>query len=443
MYGLLGEKLGHSYSKMIHEMLGYDYRLIEKRADELPAFLSAKKFDGLNVTIPYKKTVMDYCDEVSDLAGRIGAVNTLYFAQRDNSGQSLHGRSSKDADKMLFGTNTDYEGLRYALDRAGISLKDKKVLILGGSGGAGSMVQVLAKDLGAMDIVIASRSDGGETVDYRHLPEDAEIVINATPVGTYPDIEKSPIDLSGFKRCTGVCDLIYNPLRTTLLMQAKNLGIRYTNGLPMLVRQAAAAAEYFHGNLADAGCPGISDHSSVHEKDAGEYLPRTEEIIARLEKQTENIVLIGMPGCGKSSIGKILAKKTGRPLRDTDEEVKKMFGRTPAQIIRSEGEASFREKETKAVASLAKEHSIVIATGGGAVKDPRNADLLKQNGRIFFIDRDPEKLSTYNRPLSQNGGVYRIYDERYPNYSSCCDHQIKNNGEDFSVCAGKILSYYK
>lgn len=430
MYGLLGEKLGHSYSKIIHEMLGYDYRLIEKRADELPAFLSAKNFDGLNVTIPYKKTVMDYCDEVSDLAGRIGAVNTLYFAQGKNTGQSLHCRSSKDADKMLFGTNTDYEGLRYALDRAGISLKDKKVLILGGSGGAGSMVQVLAKDLGAMDIVIASRSGGGETVDYRHLPEDADIVINATPVGTYPDIEKSPIDLSGFKRCTGVCDLIYNPLRTTLLMQAKNLGIRYTNGLPMLVRQAAVAAEYFHG----------SNEESLTQ---GKYLSQTERILARLEKQTENIVLIGMPGCGKSSIGKILAKKTGRPLRDTDEEVKKVFGRTPAQIIRSEGEVSFREKETKAVASLAKEHSIVIATGGGAVKDPRNADLLKQNGRIFFIDRDPEKLSTYNRPLSQNGGVYRIYDERYPVYSSCCDHQIKNNGEDFSVCAGKILSYYK
>jgi shikimate dehydrogenase len=242
MYGLLGEKLGHSYSKIIHEKLGYEYELIEKRADELSSFILDGNFDGLNVTIPYKKTVMQYCEHLTPLAQRIGAVNTLYF---DTSG--------------LIGTNTDYEGLRFNLERAGIDLSGRKVLILGGTGGAGSMARILSEDLGAREIVIASRGTYSQNklpdtptedhissnisfVAYDDLPQDAEIIINATPVGTYPNITDSPADLSDFDNCVGVCDLIYNPLRTELLIQAKELGIRYTNGLPMLVRQAAAAA---------------------------------------------------------------------------------------------------------------------------------------------------------------------------------------------------------
>lgn len=424
MYGLLGEKLGHSYSKIIHEKLGYEYELIEKRADELSSFILDGNFDGLNVTIPYKKTVMQYCEHLTPLAQRIGAVNTLYF---DTSG--------------LIGTNTDYEGLRFDLERAGIDLSGRKVLILGGTGGAGSMARILSEDLGAREIVIASRGTYSQNklpdtptedrissnisfVAYDDLPQDAEIIINATPVGTYPNITDSPADLSDFDNCVGVCDLIYNPLRTELLIQAKELGIRYTNGLPMLVRQAAAAAEYFH---------------KATSAKAGIFLDRTEAVLSELLNETENIVLIGMPGCGKSTIGRILAKKTGRNLKDTDKTIREMTGRTPAEIITSYGEEEFRRIESEAVLSLSREHSLIIATGGGVVMREQNVRLLKQNGRIFFIDRDPDKLSTYNRPLSQNGGVFRIYRERFPVYSAVSDERVENNGRSFAPCADKIL----
>ena len=496
MYGLLGEKLGHSYSKLIHEKLGYDYELIEKRPDELAAFLSARRFSGLNVTIPYKKEVMKYCDRVSDLAARIGAVNTLYFC-----GDFCDGSDSSDAaDLVLTGTNTDYIGLSYAMKRAGISMSGRKVLILGGTGGAGSMARVLAADEGAREIVIATRSNGRSTssstgrnaeadprgslpdrpsgslldrpsgslsdslpdrpagsretgsqetvsyASYSNLPSDAEIIINATPVGTYPNITDSPVDLSGFTKCVGVADLIYNPLRTDLLMQARELGIKYTNGLAMLVRQATAAAEFFHcDSQADNSEPACRDGadsfgSVTAVESSGKYGSQTEKILRDLERSIENIVLIGMPGCGKSSIGRILSRRTGRTMKDTDEMVKGISGRTPAQIIKEDGEAAFRKIETEAVRLLAKEHSLIISTGGGVVTREVNVRLLKQNGRIFFLDRDPDKLSTYNRPLSQNGGVYRIYDERYPIYSACCDVRIENNGKDFAPAADAIIS---
>lgn len=419
MYGLLGKKLGHSYSKIIHEKLGYSYDLIEKSPDELAAFLSAREFSGLNVTIPYKKEVMKYCDEISGLAARIGAVNTLYF------GHSADSSCGGPADAQLIGTNTDYTGLSYAVWRAGISLSGRKVLILGGTGGAGSMAKVLAADEDAREVVIASRNAAANDPSFSYctydtLPDDAEIIINATPVGTYPDITDSPVDLSRFDKCAGVVDLIYNPLRTDLLMQARDLKIRHTNGLAMLVRQATAAAEFFHSG-------------------SGNFASRTEEILKELESSIENIVLIGMPGCGKSSIGRILAKRTGRVLSDTDEKVREISGRTPAEIIKADGEEAFRKIETEAVRLLSKEHSHIIATGGGVVTRKENVRLLKQNGRLFFLDRDPDKLSTYNRPLSQNGGVYRIYEERYPVYRSCCDVRIENNSEDFIPAAEKIL----
>ena len=446
MYGLLGEKLGHSYSKLIHEKLGYKYELIEKRPDELAEFLNARRFSGLNVTIPYKKEVMKFCDRVSDLAARIGAVNTLYFCGGNDAG--------KAGDLAMTGTNTDYIGLSYAMKRAGISMSGRKVLILGGTGGAGSMAKMLAADEGAREIVIASRSAGSPSgshdtikyATYNDLPSDAEIIINATPVGTYPNITDSPIDLSDFSKCVGVADLIYNPLRTDLLMQAKELGIRYTNGLAMLVRQATAAAEYFHydsqtDNSEPAYRDGADSFGSVTAAElSGKYGSQTEKILSDLERSIENIVLIGMPGCGKTSIGKILSKRTGRTMKDTDEMVKEISGRTPAQIIKEDGEAAFRKIETEAVRSLAKEHSLIISTGGGVVTRDVNVRLLKQNGRIFFLDRDPDKLSTYNRPLSQNGGVYRIYDERYPIYSACCDVRIENNGKDFTPAAVEIMS---
>ena len=505
MYGLLGERLGHSYSKIIHESMGYEYHLIEKAPHELKDFIRRRDFSGLNVTIPYKKEVIKYCDEISELAERIGAVNTLYY----------------DSTDKLIGTNTDYTGLSYALTQAKISLKGRHVLILGGTGGAGSMVKILAQDLGASKITIVSRGQtksnrqysSVNTADaiqhvasdqyadaiqhvasdqyaiddatcpisittYDTLPKDAEIIINATPVGTYPDITKSPVSLKNFKNCVGVCDLIYNPLRTELLMQAAELGIPYTNGLPMLVRQATAAADFFHKRCIASSQENsykqnrsqhdsdrnnidrrISEHvSSVHQNSDRNNIDRcisehvnsvhqnfdrntsgensfsslTPVILKNLIRDTENVVITGMPGCGKSTIGSKLARKTGRRFVDTDETVKEMYGRTPAEIIKHDGEEIFRKMEEKAVLSLAKEHSLVIATGGGVVTRPANVRHLKQNGRIFFVDRDPDKLSTYNRPLSQNGGVYLIYERRYPIYCSTCDHQIKNNSDDFN-----------
>ena len=418
MFGLLGEKLGHSYSKLIHEKLGYSYELIERAPEDVAAFLFSGEFQGLNVTIPYKKTVMEYCDEVSDLAGRIGAVNTIYLSTETEPGTNK---------KKLIGTNTDYEGLRYALERAGIDVKGKKVLVLGGTGGAGSMATILASDLGALETVVASRGgDGVHHCSYDNLPADAQIFINATPVGTYPNTGDSLIDLSGFKHCEGVVDLIYNPLRTELIMQARELGIKYTNGLPMLVRQATLAAGYFHYGRED-------------EK----FLGQTEAIIEDLERAIENIVLIGMPGCGKSSIGKRLAKRLGRELVDSDDAVKQETGKAPGDIIKESGEAAFRKIEEGVIRNLAGRHSLVIATGGGVPTRRANVRALKQNGRIFFIDRDPDKLSTYNRPLSQNGGVYKLYEERYDIYKDACDVRKENNGDDFTPAYENILKRYQ
>lgn len=431
MYGLIGKKLGHSYSKIIHEKLGYSYDLIELENEEsVRSFLAERKYEGLNVTIPYKKVALTCCDEVSDLAKRIGAVNTLYFS-----------RGPEGPDKnILKGDNTDYVGLAYAIKNAGITENWNSVLILGGTGGAGAMARGLAEDFGAKDIYIASRNSSSaqrnyvcnnncklHNVTYEHLPKDVQIIINATPVGTYPNIYDSPVDLSMFIKLEGIIDLVYNPLRTALVMQAMGLGIPCTGGLPMLVAQALAASELFCGR------------NSSPAESTGEL---TAKILKELESEIENIVLIGMPGCGKSSIGKKLAKATGRQLVDTDAYIKEKTGKTSAQLLKEKGEREFRKIETECVKELAKNHSLIIATGGGVPLNPENIRALRMNGKIFFLDRDPDKLSTFNRPLSQNGGVFRLYDERYPIYDSVCDVKIENNGEDFTPAAHKILLLY-
>ena len=430
MYGLIGKKLGHSYSKIIHEKLGYSYDLIELKDEEsVRSFLGERKYEGLNVTIPYKKVALDCCDEVSDLAKRIGAVNTLYFS-----------RGPEGPDKnILKGDNTDYVGLAYAIKKAGITENWNSVLILGGTGGAGAMAKVLAEDFGAKDIYIASRNSSSvrsnpvcynncklHKVTYEHLPKDVQIIINATPVGTYPNTYDSPVDLSMFTKLEGIIDLVYNPLRTELIMQAEEMGIPCTGGLPMLVYQAVAASQLFHGG----------NQSSILFPD-----DLTEKILGELDSEIENIVLIGMPGCGKSSIGKRLAKATGRKLIDTDIYIKEQTGKTSSELLIEKGEAAFRKIETECVKELAKEHSLIIATGGGVPMNPRNIHALKMNGKILFLDRAPEKLSTFNRPLSQNGGVYKLYDERYDIYNSVCDIRIENNGEDFSPAADEIIKH--
>lgn len=382
-YGLIGEKLGHSYSKLIHEMLGrYTYDLFSLNKDEFETFVSERHFDGLNITIPYKKAVIPMCDKVSSLAQEIGSVNTLYFA-----------------DGKLCGTNTDYQGFLYAASAAGISFTDRKVLILG-NGGTSLTVRKAVRDSGASEILITTRRGEDGCISYEDLQmhSDIQVIINTTPVGTYPNSGASLISLKDFPACEGVIDVIYNPFATDLLQQAKELDIPHTNGLPMLVAQATAAAEYFLGES------GFQDEN-----------PR---IIAALEKDIENIVLIGMPGCGKSTLGKKLAHRTGKTFVDMDAVIVEKAGMTIPEIFERYGEKHFRDIESEVAAELGKEKSQIIATGGGVILRPENMKALGQNGRVVFIQRPLENLATKGRPLSKDMDALKtMYEQRLPLYN--------------------------
>lgn len=396
-YGLIGEKLGHSYSKLIHEMLGrYKYDLFSLDKEAFESFVSERKFGGLNITIPYKRAVIPMCDEVSSMAQEIGSVNTLYF----NRGK-------------LCGTNTDYQGFLYAADSAGISFKDKKVLILG-NGGTSLTVRKAVRDRGASEILITSRRGESGCISYEDLThhKDIRIIINTTPVGTYPDNGSRLILLENFPQCEGVIDVIYNPFATDLLQQAAAAGIPHTNGLPMLVAQATAAAEYFLGES------GFQDEN-----------PR---IISALEKDIENIVLIGMPGCGKSTLGKLLAEHTGKTFVDMDTVIEEKAGMSIPEIFEKYGETHFRNIETAVAAELGKENRQVIATGGGVILRPENMKALCQNGRIIFIRRPLENLAMNGRPLSKDLNTLKtMYEKRLPLYNKYSRLTI-DAGEDIN-----------
>ena len=332
-FGLLGERLGHSFSPAIHRQLaGYDYRLVELPPEEVEPFLRAGRFRGLNVTIPYKKTVMACCDALSPAARRIGSVNTLL----------------RRPDGTLYGDNTDYDGFRYLLQAAGAQVRGKKVLVLG-SGGASLTVHAVLADLGARETVSISRSgpDNYENLD-RHA--DAQLIVNATPVGMYPNTGVSPVELDQFPDCEGVFDLIYNPARTQLLLDAERRGLLCSNGLGMLVAQAKAAAERFLGRT-------IPDS-------------RVEEITRQVEGQTQNLLLIGMPGCGKTTVGQFLADRLGRPLADVDHQVEAEAGCSIPDLFKKEGEEGFRIREHRALCQLSKQSGQVIACGGGRTGIP-------------------------------------------------------------------------
>lgn len=405
-YGLIGEKLGHSYSKLIHESLGkYHYELLSMNRDELEAFLTKRQFQGMNITIPYKKAAISFCDEVTDLAREIGAVNTLYFQ-----------------DGKLYGTNTDYDGFLYAAQEAGISFAGRKVLILG-NGGTSLMARKAAADRGAAQILITSRRGEAGCVSYEDLSlhSDVEIIVNTTPVGTYPNNGERIIDLAAFPNCRGVIDVIYNPFTTNLLWQAKELGIPHTNGLPMLVAQATVAAGYFLG-----------------QKESFET--RNRSIINVLRSQIENIVLIGMPGCGKTTLGRRIAESLGKTFVDMDEEIEKAAGMDIPSIFESRGETAFRELETEIALNLGKEKSQVIATGGGAVLKPENMKALGQNGRIVFIKRLLENLALEGRPLSKDlNALKSMYKTRLPLYNKY-SHLAFDVCEDIETSAAKLLS---
>ena len=391
-YGLLGERLTHSFSHRIHRLLGdYDYQLIEIAPADLAIFLQQRSFQGLNVTIPYKKAVIPYCDALSPQAQRIGSVNTLVF---DDAGR-------------LVGHNTDYDGFKLMVQRSGIDMQGAKVLILG-SGGASLTASIVSADLGARSIIIVSRNGEVNYHNVYQLHADADIIINATPCGMYPHNNEIPLNVNAFPACRGVLDMIYNPLRTNLALSANKQHIPACCGLTMLVEQARRSAELFLG-------------TPIAEE-------RTAIINRQLSLELENIVLIGMPGSGKSSIGSALARRLQRKFVDFDLYISEKTGSTPEEIIVTQGEEAFRIIESEAALEIGKQQGLVIATGGGTVTKAANMLALKQNGQIYFIERALELLATDGRPLSAEGAALAyLYQQRLPLYQQYADAVIANN----------------
>lgn len=404
MYGLLGEHLPHSFSPQIHNALGNpDYSLFEVEPQKLEGFMKEHNFKGINVTIPYKKAVIPYLDVISPEAEKIGAVNTVTV------------RNGK-----LYGDNTDYFGFAYLLEKSRIKVDGKKCLVLGG-GGASATVQAVLRDRSAKEIIVVDLNTENN-YDNIYLHYDSEIIVNTTPVGMYPNNLKSLVNLDDFKRLSGVLDVVYNPLKTKLILDAEARKIPCSAGLSMLVAQAKKAHEIFFDTKLD---------TSV-----------CEEIENDLVMQMCNIVLVGMAGCGKSTVGKALAEKLGKTLVDTDEAVEKAENEQIPEIIAQKGEDYFRRCESKAVETAGKEKSRIIATGGGAVTRQENYNPLKQNGIIVFINRDADLLPTNNRPLSQLHGVKELYEKRMPMYRRFADIEIDGNGTVDEV-ANKIVKEFK
>lgn len=387
--GLLGRKLGHSYSPQIHSYLGdYPYNLFEKEPDQLERFFQDAYFTAINVTIPYKKDVVPYCHELSDVAKKLGSVNTIV----------------KRADGTLVGHNTDYFGFLSMVERSGLQMSGKKVLVLG-SGGASVTVVAVLEALDANVVVISRSGENNYANLDRHF--DAYAIVNTTPVGMYPNVDDSPVDLNDFPSLQGVLDLIYNPARTRLLQQAESLGLVAQNGLWMLVAQAMESAEWFTGKPIDN-----TIISKIHKK---------------LILQMENLILVGMPGCGKSTIGKLLAERTGKIFVDSDEKIVEISGKSIPEIFADSGEDAFRKIETTAISILGKKSGLVIATGGGCVTRRENYPLLHQNGTIVWLQRSLEALPTDGRPLSQSGKQEAMYRTRKPLYEAFSNIVVSNN----------------
>lgn len=391
IYGLLGARLGHSWSVPIHAALGNDaYQLYELEPAELAAFLRREDIGGLNVTIPYKRDVMPLCDGLHPTAKAIGSVNTIV----------------RQPDGALVGYNTDIDGFLYMAHRAGISLNGKKVVILG-TGGASLTAQAAARQARAREIAVISRS-GPDDYDHLDRHADAEVLVNTTPVGMFPHTGAAPVDLTRFPRCQGVLDVIYNPRRTALVLQAEALGIPCSDGLPMLVAQAKRAEEHFFRRA-------IPDQEN-------------ERILAQLRQETCNIVLIGMPGCGKTTVGQALAALSGREALDLDQQIVEKAGKSIPQIFAEQGEAAFRALEREVVAEAGKLSGKLLLTGGGVVTVPENYGPLRQNGRIYHLVRDLDALPTEGRPLSHSTDLRALWETRAPLYARFRDVVIQNSG---------------
>ena len=386
--GLLGEHLTHSYSPQIHALLGdYSYELFEVAPEKLGEFLQAGEFDGLNVTIPYKRAVIPYCAELSAAAREMGSVNTLL----------------RRPDGTLYGDNTDLDGFRWLLAQGGGIRPGEKALVLG-TGGASQTVQAVLRAAGAEVAVLSRRGESNYLTLPRHA--DARLVVNATPVGMYPNNGARLIDLAQMPQCRCVLDLIYNPARTRLLLDAAARGIRCENGLSMLVAQAKRAAELFTGrDIPDAACT---------------------DILRRMEAQMHNLILVGMPGSGKTTVGSLLAVSLGRPFYDADGEIEKKLGCSIPAFFAQRGEAAFRTVETEVLAELGKRSGCVIATGGGCVTRGENYDLLHQNGEIIWLRRSLTELPVEGRPVSQSRSLPELYREREPAYRRFADLCVEN-----------------
>lgn len=410
-YGLIGERLGHSFSKDVHAMLAdYDYELCEIPKDALGDFMTKAEFNAINVTIPYKEAVIPYLYYVSDEAQRIGAVNTVI--KRDGK---------------LYGYNTDFLGMTAQINRMRLDLNGKKTVILG-TGGTSKTAHAVAESLGADPIITVSRTKRDGVIDYSELMNDhldAAIIINTTPVGMYPDNFSAPIDIQGFDKLEGVIDAIYNPIRTKLVLDALRMGAKAEGGLYMLVAQAVYASEIFLG--------------VKHPKE------KLDKIFKKIRRKKENIVLIGMPASGKSTVASLLSDSLSREVSDTDTLIKETCGKSIPEIFANEGEEKFRDYESEAIATVAKKNGAVIATGGGAILRRKNVEMLKQNGVLFFIDRPYEKLiPTLDRPLAQDvAAIKKRYEERYEIYRGAADVVI--DADDTPVNVTKKISgaFYK
>ena len=405
-FGLLGRKLSHSISPEIHNLLcDYEYVLFEREPDELDEFFEKQEFSGLNVTIPYKKDVIKYCTKLSETAKKIGSVNTITVRP----------------DGTLYGDNSDYFGFSYMVEQSGVQIKDKTVLILG-TGGASLTVKAVVEDMGANEIISVSRT-GAVNYDNVYDYQNADVIINTTPVGMYPHNGERVIDLSRFPALSGCLDLIYNPSLTPFLYDAKNLGVPYANGLTMLVAQAHMSAEKF-----------IDSH--IPEE-------KIEQIVAELASVRKNIVLIGMPGCGKSTVSALLGQALKREVVDTDSLVVENEKRSIPEIFASDGEEYFRACETKAVSDCTKKSTLIIATGGGAVLREENRYFIKQNSFVVWLRRDFNRLATEGRPLSKSiDDIKKIEQVRTPVYASLADAEIEVD-DDPQVTLSKILEAVK
>ena len=405
-YGLIASAVGHSFSAEIHKALfGYDYELKALKENELAEFLNAREFSAINVTIPYKERVIEHLDYVDQMAKNIGAVNTVV-----------------NVDGKLYGYNTDFDGMSALLKHENIDLTEKKVLILG-SGGTSKTAYHVSLSLGCKIAFRVSRSEKDGCITYENAIEkhnDAEIIINTTPVGMFPDISASAIDINAFPNLCAVVDVVYNPLAPKLVTDARAKGVKAVGGLYMLVAQAAYAAEKF-----------------VNKSVPSERIDR---IYKSLFASKQNLVLIGMPGCGKTTIGKELAKKMCFEFIDSDEEIFKALNKTPSQIINESGENAFRDIEASVILKLSAKQGCVIATGGGAILRKENVERLKYNGKLFFLDRDINKiLPTEDRPLSNDReSLINRFNERYDIYLASCDVHI-NCDDDIQANVNEII----